>query len=140
MSESTDHAIAVMTDYLQALNERDSDALVSTMHFPHYRLVEGRLKTWETPDDYFTDFMRRAGEDWHHTRWGELDVLQSSENKVHLNVRVDRYNSDDELIVSFQSLWVIARLNGRWAAQLRSSFASDSQFLSSKPVTARQHP
>ena len=120
----------VMMDYLDALNDRDSATLVSTMHFPHYRLSEGSLKTWATPEDYFADFMRRAGENWHHTRWGELEVLQSSTDKVHFNVRVDRYDADDRLIVSFSSLWVIAHIDGRWGAQLRSSFAPDSQFES----------
>ena len=129
MRDATDSAFQVMKDYLDALNRRDSAALVRTMHFPHYRLSEAKLKTWERPDDYFEDFKRRAGQDWHHTLWGELDVLQCSNDKVHLNVRVDRYDAGNQLIVSFHSLWVIACIDGRWGAQLRSSFAPDSQFV-----------
>ena len=132
MNDVNDSAIndsrKVMIDYLDALNKRDSAALIQTMHFPHYRLSEGSLKTWATSEDYFADFIRRAGETWHHTRWGELEVLQSSADKVHFNVRVDRYDAEDNLIVSFSSLWVIAFLDGRWGAQLRSSFAPDSRF------------
>ena len=119
----------IMQDYLDALNQRDSAALVSNMHFPHYRLSEGNLKTWATTEDYFADFIKRAGDNWHHTRWGELEVLQHSADKVHFHVRVDRFDADDQLIVSFVSLWVIARIGGRWGAQLRSSFAPDSRFL-----------
>ena len=136
MTEATDVAVgkakAVMMDYLDALNKRDSAALIRTMHFPHYRLSEGQLKTWAAADDYFADFKRRAGGDWHHTRWGHMEAVQSSAEKVHLDVRVDRYDAEDRLIVSFRSLWVIALIDDRWGAQLRSSFAPDSRFATTQ--------
>jgi hypothetical protein len=43
---------------------------------------------------------------------------------VHLDVRFTRYRADGSALGSFRSLWVIARLGGKWAAQLRSSFAA----------------
>lgn len=122
-------ALDMMQTYLEALNKRDQDALVATLHFPHYRLTDGKLKVWEGPDDYFADFKKRAGSEWHHTKWGELKVVQSSEDKVHLDVRVDRFREDDSPLISFRSLWVIAKLDGVWGAQLRSSFAPDARII-----------
>ena len=122
-------AIAVMEAHLDGLNRRDEVALANSLHFPHYRLAEGELKTWLGPDDYFADFRARAGKDWGYTRWGKIEPLQVSETKVHLHVQVDRYRPDGTLLTSFQSLWVIACINGRWAAQLRSTFAPDSRFI-----------
>lgn len=118
-------AMAVLDAHLAALNARDEAALADTLHFPHYRLSGGRLKTWETPDDYFGDFRRRAGKNWGYTQWGERTLLQEGADKVHLAVRVDRFRADGSLLTSFPSLWVIANVNGKWAAQLRSSFADD---------------
>ncbi len=128
--EAETAALAVMQAHISALNARDNAAIAATLHFPHYRLAEGHLKVWEAPDSYFADFSARAGDDWSHSAWGDLTILRSSPDKVHIDVLVERYSADDHLTVSFRSLWVIARLDGRWAAQLRSSFAPDSTFAS----------
>ncbi len=117
-------ARGVMAAHFAALNARDEAALAATLHFPHYRLSGGRLKIWETPDAYFDDFLARAGDGWHHSVLDSVDPLASSTDKIHLDVRFTRYQADDTSLGSFRSLWVIANLDGRWAAQLRSSFAA----------------
>lgn len=115
----------VMHRHVQALNARDATGISTTLHFPHYRLSGEAVKIWETPDSYFSDFKTRAGGDWGHTEWGHLNVLQSSESKVHLDVMVNRFDHDRLPLVSFPSLWVVTRIDGIWAAQMRSSFAQD---------------
>jgi hypothetical protein len=117
----------VLNAHLVALNAHDEAALAETLHFPHYRLSEGVLKTWEHPDEYFQDFRKRAGKNWGYTEWGEITPVQVGEDKVHVIVRVDRFRPDDSPLSSFPSLWVISKQNGTWAAQLRSSFAADSK-------------
>ncbi len=105
------------------MNARDPDALAVTLHFPHYRLAAGRLQIWETPDTYLDDFYARAGDGWHHSRWDHCNVIAASDDKVHLDMAFTRCRADGSAIGSFRSIWVIARLGGCWAAQLRSSFA-----------------
>lgn len=117
-------ARAVMHAHVAALNARDSAGLAATLHFPHYRLSGGSLKVWETPDSYLADFLARAGEGWSHTRWNYIAVVAASADKVHLDISFTRYRADGSALGTFRSLWVIARLGGRWAAQLRSSFAA----------------
>lgn len=116
-------AKAVMEAHLVALNARDASALADTLHFPHYRLSQGRLQTWAAPDTYFADFLARAEPDWARSRWDYLEVVAAGAEKVHLDVGFTRLRANGSIIGSYRSLWVIARLNGRWAAQLRSSFA-----------------
>ncbi|MBU2531968.1 MAG: hypothetical protein KKB37_04475 [Alphaproteobacteria bacterium] len=113
----------IMAAHLKALNAGDEDALAATLHFPHYRLSGGVLKSWEEPGQYFADFKARAGDGWHHTVWDSIDVLAAEADKVHLDVRFARYRADGSVMGRFRSLWVIARLDGVWGAQLRSSFA-----------------
>lgn len=115
-------ALEVMQTHLDGLNARDEDLLASSLHFPHYRLANGTLKVWESRDSYLSDFHLRAGEEWGYTRWGALDVLMVSDDKVHLKARVDRFRADGSPLLSFHSLWVIAKIDNAWAAQLRSSF------------------
>ena len=116
-------ARAVMAAHLEALNRQDSAAMAATLHFPHYRLSGGVMRVWEDADIYLADFRKRAGGEWHHTRWDSIDVLAAAPDKVHLDVRFTRFREDDSVLARHRSLWVISCLDGRWAAQLRSSFA-----------------
>lgn len=116
-------ARTVMDAHFEALNARDETALAATLHFPHYRLSGGVMKTWEAPDTYFADFQARAGDGWHRSDLDSVDVFAAEPDKVHLDVRFTRYRADQSELGSFRSLWVIAMLDGKWAAQLRSSFA-----------------
>lgn len=124
MSEPAQAALSVMQAHIDALNAQDAAALAATMHFPHFRLSGPKLKTWETPDRYFDDFRARAGRNWARSGFDDIRVLQVSDDKVHLDVRVSRFEKTGARITSFRSLWVITLENGRWAAKFRSSFAA----------------
>ncbi|MGB7184632.1 MAG: hypothetical protein WA888_17715 [Burkholderiaceae bacterium] len=116
-------ATAVLVAHFAALNAGDESALNDTLHFPHYRLSQGRLKTWPAPGSYLADFRLRTTLDWHHSTLDSHDVIAASKDKVHLDVVFTRYRIDNSAIGSYRSLWVFSLLEGRWAAQLRSSFA-----------------
>ena len=116
-------AQAVMQAHIDGLNARNEAAIAATLHFPHYRLSGATLKTWETPEPYFSDFRTRAGGDWARSEFADISVLQASSDKVHLDARINRYDRADTLLTTFRSLWVITCENDRWAAKFRSSFA-----------------
>ena len=116
-------AMAVLDRHLVALNGGDAAGLADTLHFPHYRLAGTRMQVWQTSDTYLADFHARAGEGWHHTKWDFRNVIAASPNKVHIDLQFTRYRADDSSLGSFRSIWVITLIGGRWAAQLRSSFA-----------------
>ena len=117
-------ALAVMQAHIDGLNARDEARIAATLHFPHYRLSGVELKCWQTPDSYFADFKSRAGGDWARSRFDDIQVVRASENKVHLDAEINRFNGADQKIASFRSLWVITLEEGRWAAKFRSSFAA----------------
>lgn len=123
-AEAVAAAKDVMRRHLEALNARDAAGLAATLHFPHHRLSLGRLQTWASPETYHADFLRRAEPDWARSRWDFLDVVAAGPDKVHLDVGFTRFRADGSAIASYRSLWVIAKLDGRWGAQLRSSFAA----------------
>ena len=116
-------ALEVMDKHIFALNERNILELAATLHFPHYRLVGNSLKVWETADRYFDDFKARAGENWAYTKLASITTISATANKVHLDVQVNRFDAQDQLIADFRSIWVISEIGGVWAAQLRSSLA-----------------
>ena len=124
MSDTISNALAVMDNHIVALNAHDEDALAQTLHFPHIRLSANDMKLWPTAESYFIDFKKRAGGTWHHSAFNDIKVLADSPNKVHLDAEIIRYDSDDNVISRFRSLWVIIEVNGIWAAKMRSSFAA----------------
>ncbi|NKB22610.1 MAG: hypothetical protein GKS01_19150 [Alphaproteobacteria bacterium] len=121
--EAVTQAQGVLQAHFSALNVADEKALAATLHFPHYRLSSGKMKVWESPESYLSDFHARAGDGWHHSDLDSIDVFAAEPEKVHLDVRFTRYREDNSSMGQFRSLWVIAKLNNVWAAQLRSSFA-----------------
>ena len=116
-------ALEVMDKHISALNDRHTLDLAMTLHFPHFRLVGPILKVWETADRYFDDFTARAGENWAYTKLASITIISANANKVHLDVQINRFNAQDQLIADFRSIWVITEIGGVWAAQLRSSLA-----------------
>jgi len=114
----------VMNRHIEALNSLDEDGLASTLHFPHYRLVGAKLHCWQSKETYLTDFRVRAGDNWARSVWKSIKVEQSSQEKVHLLAHIVRYDNNNNAITEFHSLWVITAIEGKWAAQFRSSFAS----------------
>jgi hypothetical protein len=122
--DATAAAIAVLDRHMAALNSGDAAALAQTLHFPHYRLAAGHMQVWERPETYLQDFYKRAGAEWHHSAWDFRNPIGAGPDKVHLDVQFSRYRDDNSLLGQYRSIWVVSQIGGRWAAQLRSSFAA----------------
>ena len=125
MSDSLKMALKAMDDYIDGLNRGDEAAVNAACHFPHVRLAGGKVAVWQNAGDYkLADFKARAGDSWHHSTWDERTPIHAGENKVHLKVKFSRWRADKSLIGTFETIYIITRLNGRWGIQARSSFAS----------------
>ena len=116
-------ATAVLDRHFAALNDGDAAALADTLHFPHYRLAGVTMQVWEGSENYLADFHARAGDGWHHSQWDFHEAFAASADKVHFDVRFTRYREDNSVLGCYRSLWIVSLIDGRWAAQLRSSFA-----------------
>jgi hypothetical protein len=113
----------VLDRFMEALNAGNEPALLAALHFPHYRLAGGRMRVWDQPGTYLSDFLARAGADWYHSEWDFRKVITAAVTKVHLDVQFTRYRADSSVIGSFRSLWIVTKDDGRWAVAARSSFA-----------------
>ena len=123
MTSHIEDALKVLDNHILALNARDPNLIAATLHFPHFRLSGTCLKEWPTPQTYFGDFKLRAGGDWSHSEFSDIKVVDSSQTKVHVDLEVLRYDTNNELIARSRSLWVLTCDQGRWAVKFRSSFA-----------------
>ena len=125
--ESAAAAVSAIESFMAALNWEDTAAVLDLLHLPHVRISGGGVAIWhdraELEATYMRDFYSRAGADWHHTVLDLTEVLHSSEHKVHVLIQFTRCDADGGAIATYRSLWIMTRVNGRWGAQARSSFA-----------------
>ncbi len=125
MSEPLKQAMSVLDDYLGALNHGDERGVNDACNFPHVILSGGGVVVWPNHGDYrLDDFRSRAGDGWHHSTWDERTPIHIGASKVHLKVRFSRWRKDGSLIGTFETLYIVARQDGHWGIQARSSFAS----------------
>lgn len=125
MTDPAAAALAALDAFMAALNRGDEAGLNETLHFPHVRLASGRVTVWDTPGSYrIADFLGRAGEGWHASRWDERTVIHAGPDKVHLAVRFSRWRADGSLIGRYRSIYIVTLIDGHWGVQARSSFAA----------------
>ncbi len=119
-------ALTVMEDFLAAFNARDVAAWADTLHFPHVRIASQRVAVYPDREAFIGDrdleaFAVQTG--WDHSTWDAMRVVQASAEKVHIAVTFTRFDAEGVAMASYDSLYVVERLDGRWGIRARSSFA-----------------
>lgn len=120
--EAAAAAVAAFQLFITAFNAFDEIAISKTMHYPHYRLKGGAVTVWRNAAEYLASAKVRIGPNWHRSVCDFARPRAASADKVHLDVQWTRINADNKPYLRFRALWVMALIDRRWAAQLRSSF------------------
>ncbi len=128
--ESTADEIAaargIMEDFMTTFNARDESAWADTLLFPHVRIASGEVIVHPTKAEFVaaTDLDEFARvNNWDHSAWDSIEVIQAGPDKVHFKVVFARFNPAGEKYVTFNSLYILQRVDGRWGIRARSSFA-----------------
>lgn len=134
MSDRNREVMAILDEYLEALNRLDMVAHADTLHFPHFRHTSGDIIIYKAPHDYFPsidspeeerkDKLRAVlGAEWDHSKWTRRDIIQSDSVKIHVATTFVRLRQDGSEIAAYDSLYILTMEAGRWAIKGRSSFA-----------------
>jgi len=115
--------LQVLDDYMNTFNAKDAKAWQATYQFPHYRLASGKMSVLESATLDSTVFIRLQKSGWHHSKWEHRNIIQASDDKVHVDTRFSRYRADGSLIGQYESLYIVTKENGRWGVKFRSSYA-----------------
>ena len=116
----------VLDEYMEAFNSGNALTWAAVLHFPHVRIAGDRIQVWETPEDFAkdNDMSRLARKiNWGCNRWNWRHLIHFGQEKMHYAVQFSRYNLQDDLISSFESMYILTRKDSRWGVQGRSSFA-----------------
>jgi hypothetical protein len=123
--EAVDAAMATLDEFMLAFNARDMDAWSATLNYPHVRFASGSVTVYATRADFSSrlPFQSLAEIGWDHSHWLSRTPILASPEKVHLSTVFQRYNADNELIGTYQSLYIVTKVDGQWGIQARSSMA-----------------
>jgi hypothetical protein len=118
-------AMEVLDAFMHAFNARDVDAWAATLNYPHVRFASGTVSVYEDAAafggrDAFAMLVQTG---WDHSHWLTRDIVLSAPDKVHINTRFQRFNADNAPIGTYESLYIVTRVDGRWGIQARSSLA-----------------
>ena len=119
-------AIGVLDAFMSAFNGRDPVALAETYHFPHYRLARGVMSFLETKgaavQAHVDTYRVLPGSGWHRSEWVQRRIDVVGESKVHVSTRFKRLREDGSEIGTYDSLYIIIKVDGVWGIKMRSSF------------------
>ena len=126
--ESIHQAMLALDAFMLAFNARDPEAWAETLNYPHVRFASGSVTVSDSAESFAENARNRsftalARAGWDHSHWLSREVTLASENKVHVSTTFQRYNSANEIIGTYESLYIVTRINGHWGTQARSSLA-----------------
>ena len=128
IEEAIAGAMAAMDAFMLAFNARDPQAWAASLNYPHVRFASGGVTVWQTAEEFADNArarsfagLQRAG--WDHSHWLTREVTLASPGKVHIATVFQRFNSDNEIIGTYESLYIVTRVDGHWGTQARSSLA-----------------
>lgn len=128
-SDDTDAAVAgamqAMDDFMLGFNARDPEAWAESLNYPHVRFASGTVTVWESAEEFAKTqaFVALPTSGWDHSHWLTRDVTLAAPGKVHIATVFQRFNSDNEVIGTYESLYIITNVDGHWGTQARSSLA-----------------
>lgn len=104
-------AMAVLDDFMRTFNNRDMQAWAATLNYPHVRFASGTVTVWESAEEFARQptFENLAAVGWDHSHWLTREAVMVSPDKVHFNTVFQRFNSANEPIGTYESLYIVTR-------------------------------
>ena len=115
-----------LDEFIEYFNKGDALELAKKLHFPHVRMAGNSVQVWQTPEDYARDSGHEKLRDklnWGYSAWDRRDMIQADPEKIHFAVTFSRFTPENKKIVTYESFYIITKINERWGIQFRSSYA-----------------
>ncbi len=140
-------AIRVMTDYFEALNQRNLKGMAESCHFP-FATFEGinpvvvksaddliarapaSMNMSEDPERW-TDHDSFIKKDSYDTFHG-IEILASDPGAVNLAMTYNRFGPDGKMLLQCQGVYCVTNDDGRWAIELMSTIFTPAPLVLAK--------
>ena len=123
--EAVAGAMEAMDAFMLGFNSRDPQAWAASLNYPHVRFASGTVTVWDSAEEFSQTlaFESLPASGWDHSHWLTRDVVLVSSAKVHIATVFQRFNSDNEVLFTYESLYIVTKVDGHWGTQARSSLA-----------------
>jgi hypothetical protein len=119
-------ALVAVDRYLETWNSRDRHAWANSLHFPHVRssasfqLFVIQSAEEHANHDWLSDRIAKIlSTGWHRTQWDSKRVIHVGKAKVHVAGQYTRYNVEGKPLRTSVVMYIVTKLNERWAIQSR---------------------
>ena len=118
-------AMAALDEFMSTFNARDPQRWAQSLNYPHVRFASGSVTVWDSAEEFAqTDsFNRLAAIGWYHSHWLTRYIVLVSPEKLHIATKFQRFNDSNESIGTYESLYIVTKVDGHWGTQARSSLA-----------------
>ena len=115
----------VITNYINAFNNRDYIAMADLFNFPHIRFANEKVGVMSREEylksqNKVSELLHEEG--WDHTQIKKIETIQNGPSKSHYKIHFIRYDKNNKIIHDFTTLWIVTKLDDHWGIQFRSSF------------------
>ena len=100
------NAMSSLDDFMVAFNSRNMNAWAATLNYPHVRAASGTVSVWQSKEESEREatFEPLPRTKWDHSRWVSKDVSLISSGKVHFNTVFQRFDKENKVIGTYESL------------------------------------
>ncbi|MFK7862594.1 MAG: hypothetical protein AB8B95_00060 [Pseudohongiellaceae bacterium] len=125
IDEAIAGAMQAMDNFMLAFNARDMEEWAESLNYPHVRFASGTVTVWESAAEFgkARTFENLPDSGWDHSHWLTRDVTLAAPGKVHIATVFQRFNRANEVIGTYESLYIVTKVDGHWGTQARSSLA-----------------
>jgi hypothetical protein len=104
----------LMHYYLQVLNDENLPALQDVYHFPHLKLVAGKLTLIDDRKIPVIDIdgLKKSG--WKYSRIKTIKVLSEGDNAALIEMNFSRFDAQDREILNQTTFYNLTKNNGYW--------------------------
>ncbi len=104
----------LMHYYLKVLNDENLPALQDVYHFPHLKLVAGKLALIDDRKIPVIDIdgLKKSG--WKYSKIKTIKVLSEGDNAALIEMNFSRFDAQDREILNQTTFYNLTKNNGYW--------------------------
>ncbi len=104
----------LMHYYLQVLNDENFPALQDVYHFPHLKLVAGKLTLIDDRKIPVIDIdgLKKSG--WKYSKIKTVKALSAGDNAALIEMNFSRFDAQDKEILNQTTFYNLTKNNGYW--------------------------
>lgn len=131
VAEAEASATEVLERHMIARNNSDAERIADEDNHPQFRFSAGtviEIDTYETIVFLEENFVmpRLEASGWDHSEWDSIEIVQSSENKVHFALVFSRFDALGNSYLTTPTFWVVTNQDNHWGLKLRASYAEEA--------------